>query len=130
MGVIGCGVVILLLGVAAVFFLLKAGDLFGWALSRFEIEITRSLPEDFPAEDRERLQAAFQDAAAAVQSGEFDPLALQRLQGKLRESLLDEDQSLTREQVMELIKILEEVAGRPPQEEPVEDEAPAPAVAA
>ena len=129
-GVIGCGVVILLLGAAAVLFLFKAGDLFAWALSRFEVEITKALPEDFPTADHERLQAAFAAAAAAVKSGDFDPLALQRLQGKLRESLLDEDQRLTREQVLELTRILEEVAGQPPGEVPDAEEAPAPALAA
>ena len=133
-GLIGCGVVILLLGAAAVLFLFKAGDLFAWAMTRFEVEITQALPEDCTEAERHRLQAAFESAAEAVRSGEFDPLALQRLQGKLRESLLDEDQSLTREQVLELTVTLEEVSGQEPDEEPsegpVEEQTPAPAIAA
>jgi hypothetical protein len=130
LGLIGCGVAILLLGVAAVVFLFKAGDLFGWALSQFEIEITRALPEDCTESERQRLREGFAGAAEAVRSGEFDPSALQSLQGKLRESLLDEDQTLTREQVLELTMVLEEVAGQTPEEIPVEEEAPSPAIAA
>jgi len=129
-GLIGCGVVILLLGVAAVVFLFKAGDLFGWALAEFETEIMRALPEDCTESERQRLSAAFASAADAVRSGEFDPRSLQSLQGKLRESLLDEDHVLTREQVLELTAILEEVAGESSEEEPIEEEAPAPTIAA
>lgn len=129
-GLIGCGVVVLLLGVASVVFLFKAGDLFAWAMTRFEVEITQALPDDCTESERRRLHDAFAHAADAVRSGEFDPLALQRLQGKLRESLLDDDQSLTRDQVLELTIILEEVAGVRPDEEPGEEEAPAASIAA
>lgn len=111
-GIIGCGVLILLLGVAAVVFLLKAGDLFAWAMTRFEAEIIAVLPEDLTDEERQRLHEAFASATAAVRSGEFDPLALQRLQGKLRDSILDESGTLSREEVLELIDLLEELSGR------------------
>ena len=124
-GLIGCGVVVLLLGVAAVVFLFKAGDLFGWALTQFETEITRSLPDDLADAERQRLREAFDKAADAVRSGEFDPGALQKLQGKLRDSLLDEDNALTREQVLELIVTLEEVAGGSSEEDPAEEGMPA-----
>jgi hypothetical protein len=127
---IGCGVVVLLLGVAAVVFLLKAGDLFGWALARFETEITRALPDELTDEERQRLHQAFQEAADAVRSGDFDPMALQRLQGTLRDSLLDQDQRLTPEQVYELIEVLEEVGGREPEAEPSSDDGAIAAVAA
>jgi hypothetical protein len=120
----------LLLGVAAVVFLLKAGDLFGWALARFETEISRALPDEMTQEERQRLHQAFQEAADAVRSGEFDPVALQRLQGTLRDSLLDQDQRLTLEQVYELIEVLEEVSGREPEAEPSSDDEAIAAVAA
>ena len=129
-GLIGCGVVILLLGAASLVFLFKAGDLFGWALSQFETEITRALPEDLTESERQRLREAFDGAAEAVRSGEFDPSALQSLQAKLRESLLDEDPTLTREQVLELTTVLEEVAGQRPEEVPTEEEAHSSAIAA
>lgn len=110
-GIIGCGALILLLGIGAVVFLLKAGDLFAWAMSRFETEIVNVLPEDLGEEDRQRLHLAFERATEAVRSGEFDPLALQRLQSKLRDSILQEGGELSREDVMQLIETLEEVAG-------------------
>lgn len=112
-GIIGCGVLILLLGAAAVVFLLKAGDLFAWAMTRFEAEIIAVLPEDFTEEERQRLQQAFANATEAVRSGEFDPLALQRLQGKLRDSILDESDRLSRDEVLELIDLLEKLSGTP-----------------
>ena len=110
-GIIGCGVLILLLGVAAVVFLLRAGDLFAWAMTRFEAEIVAVLPDDFTDEELQRLHVAFANATEAVRSGEFDPLALQRLQGKLRDSILDEGGRLSREEVLELIEMLEELSG-------------------
>jgi hypothetical protein len=129
-GLIGCGVITLLLGIGAVLFLLKAGDLFAWAMTQFEEQIVLALPEDCTESERQRLREAFENVGTAVRSGEFDPLALQRLQGKLRDSLLDEDQKLTREQVLELISILEEVAGQAPDEKPAEEESSASAIAA
>lgn len=129
-GVIGCGVLTLALGIAAVLFLLKAGDLFSWALSRFEEEIVRALPEDCTDAERQRLEKAFVAAAAAVRSGEFDPLALRRLQRKLADSILDEDQKLTREQLRELTVALEEVAGYEAEPEPSEEQEGAPSAIA
>ena len=129
-GVIGCGVLTLVLGVGAILFLLKASDLFSWAMSQFEEQIVQALPEDCTEEERRRLEEAFAGVAAAVESGEFDPMALRRLQQKLGEAILDEDQRLTREQVLELTILLEEVAGLGADEEPIEREtSPAPTAA-
>ena len=121
-GVIGCGVVTLLLGIAAIVFLLKAGDLFAWAMTQFEVEITKALPEDCTESDRRNLREAFASAGDAVRAGDFDPGALQSLQAKLRESLLDEDSLLTREQVLELTAILRQVAGEQVEDELQEEE--------
>lgn len=110
-GLIGCGVLTLLLGVAAVLFLLKAGDLFAWAMGKFESEIMRTLPDDFTEAERRRLQEAFAAASKAVQRGDADPLALQRLQEHLRKSVLVSDRTLTRSEALELVRVLEEVAG-------------------
>jgi hypothetical protein len=109
-GLIGCGLLTLLLGIGAIVFLLKAGDLFAWAMARFEAEISEALPEDLSEAERQRLHEAFAQATQAVRSGEFDPLALQRLQGRLRDSLLDSGGELTRDQVLGLIDLLEAVA--------------------
>lgn len=115
-GLLGCGLVILLLGLAAVLFLFKAGDLFAWAMTKFEAQVIQALPEDFSFEERQRLEEAFRAATETVRQGEADPLALQRLQERLRESVLDRDGKLTREEVLELITTLEEVAGVEPLE--------------
>jgi hypothetical protein len=124
--IIGCGLLILLLGAAAVVFLIKAGDLFAWAMTRFEAEIVGVLPDDFTDEERQRLHEAFAHATDAVRTGEFDPLALQRLQSKLRESVLDSGGRLSRQEVLELIDLLEGVGGAVQEPEP-ETEAGVPA---
>jgi hypothetical protein len=116
--IIGCGLLILLLGAAAVVFLIKAGDLFAWAMERFEVEIVGVLPDDFTDEERQRLHEAFTHATDAVRSGDFDPLALQRLQSKLRESILDSGGRLSRQEVLELIDLLEGVGGTVQEPEP------------
>jgi hypothetical protein len=115
---IGCGLLILLLGAAAVVFLIKAGDLFAWAMTRFEAEIVGVLPDDFTDEERQRLHEAFSHATDAVRTGEFDPLALQRLQSKLRESILNSGGRLSRQEVLELIDLLEGVGGAVQEPEP------------
>jgi len=117
-GLIGCGLVILLLGAGAVVFLFKAGDLFAWAMTKFEQQVIQALPEDFSIEERQRLEEAFRAATESVREGEADPFALQRLQERLRESVLEGGGKLTREDVLELITTLEEVAGAEPQETP------------
>jgi hypothetical protein len=83
--------------------------LFRWSLDQFEQQIERNLPEDLTAAELERLTAAFDEAAAAVEDGTADPAGLRRLQGRL----LDVARAgrLTRDQVLELIDALEGVAG-------------------
>lgn len=115
-GLIGCGLVLLLLGAAAIVFLVKAGDLFAWAMTKFEEQVIEALPEEFSSQERQRLERAFRAATEAVREGEADPSALQRLQERLRQSVLAGEGRLTREDVLELIKVLEEVAGSEPQE--------------
>ncbi len=108
---VGCGVFVVLLGVAAVVFVVKAKDFFGWAMERFEQEIVTALPDDVTAEERDRLSEAFARATDAVISGRADPWALQRLQSRLGETALKSDERLTRDEVLDLIRSLEEVGG-------------------
>lgn len=120
---LGCAVVVVLLGLLLLGALWKAKELmpalFRWSLDQFEQQISASLPEELSEAERERLAAAFDAAAAAVENGTADPAALQRLQGKL----LDVARAgrLTREKVLGLIEALEGVAGErspPPVAEP------------
>lgn len=115
---IGCGVLIVLLGIAAAVFVIKAKDLFGWAMARFEEEVVRMLPDDLTGEERQRLDAAFDAALAAWDAGEADPVALQRLQEELWHTVSRSDGKLTREQVVNLTRALERVAGMESPEEP------------
>jgi len=112
-GLIGCGVVTLLLGAAAIVFLLKAEDLFAWAMENFRTEILESLPHDLEEEQAVRLRVAFDDAIAAVKEGKADPRALRNMQEELRRSMWEAGETLTDEQVSSLIEALEQVgAGR------------------
>lgn len=113
---LGCGVLLFLLGAAAIIFLLKADDFVGWVFGSVEETIVERLPPDLPAEDRARLDRAFAAATARIQSGEADPQALRRLQGGLGRAVRGsgDDRPLTREEVADLTANLEEIAGTTP----------------
>ncbi len=120
---IGCGVLILLIGIAAVVIVNKAGDLFDWAMTRFEETIVQRLPDDVTEADRERLHDAFRSAVDAVQSEQADPEALQHAQLLLQRALTKEPGKLTRDDVLEIIEALEAVGGT---DTPLESEAAEP----
>lgn len=105
---IGCGVLLLLLGIAAIVFVTRAKDLLTWSMTRMKDEIVRKLPAEVTADDRARLDRAFDAAASKATRGEVDPAALQRLQ---RELLSVAQEPLTRERVLELTRSLEEIGG-------------------
>lgn len=123
---IGCGLVVVLLGLLLLGFLWKAPDLmpalFRWSLDQFEQQVSANLPPDLSEEERQRLADAFDAAASAVEDGSADAAGLQRLQGKLLETA--RAGRLTREQVLDLTEALESVAGDrapPPVREPPPD---------
>lgn len=93
-------------------FLIKADDLFDWAVQKFEAQIMERLPEETTPEIRARLAVAFDSARTAVREGKADPMALQRLQSSLRESALEVDDRLSEADVIELTEALELVAGQ------------------
>ena len=111
---IGCALVVVLLGLLLLGFLWKARDLmpalFRWSLDQFEQQVAANLPPDLPEADRQRLADAFDAAAASVEDGSADAAGLQRLQGKLLETA--RAGRLTREQVLDLTEALEAVAGQ------------------
>jgi hypothetical protein len=115
---IGCGILIVLLGLAAALFVIKAKDLFGWAMARFEEEVVQMLPDDLSAEEAERLDAAFDAALEAWDASEADPVALQRLQEELWQTVSRSTGKLSREDVNKLTRALERVAGIESPEEP------------
>lgn len=109
-GLIGCGVLTLLLGAAAIVFLLKAEDLFGWAMENFQTQIMQALPDDIDDDEAARLRHAFDAAVAAVKKGTVNPQALQQMQEELRNSMWKPGETLTQEQVSRLTEALEAVA--------------------
>lgn len=109
---VGCGVALLLVGVAAVVFLLQADDFVGWVFGSVEETLIERLPPDLPDAERERLEEAFADAVARLGSGEGDPEAMRRLQAELTAVVrASGDRPLTREEVAEITAVLEAVAG-------------------
>ncbi len=133
---LGCATVLVLLGVAAIFFLFKAKDVLIWAFGHMEAGVMEKLPEDLSNEEVMRLERAFEAATQAAVSGRADTLALQELQTELM-GLSTRIESLTREDVLSLIEVLERFGGidgeMPPEEAqppPLPPEAEAPALTA
>ena len=111
---IGCGALIVLLGIGSIVFLIKAKDLFGWMMGELEAQVEESLPANITAEERLELSLAFDAVVEAVQEDRANPMALQELQKMLRESLGEGPTRLSREEVRSLIAALDRVSGRSP----------------
>lgn len=107
---IGCGVLLVLLGIGTVLFVLNASKVATWLYTQLEEQVEAQLPEDLPEEDRQRLAAAFDDVRAAIQDGTVSPGKLQQAQGKMTE-MVQNAESLTAEDVRELAALLEAAAG-------------------
>lgn len=116
---IGCGALLVLLGIAAVILVAKRADLVGWLYQKLEAQIVAKLPEDVTSEERQRLGQAFDAAAEAIGSGTPDLAKADQLNSKLLE-LSQAGRKITREDVLELTRTLEAVAGKkPPSASPV-----------
>ena len=109
---IGCGVVILLLGMAAVALVFKADDFVAWAMHRLEAEIVHRLPDDCTDEERAQLHEAFDEAVNAILAGRVDPAAMQEFMGKVNRELARTSGPIRRDQVRELIRLLEDMGRR------------------
>ena len=115
---VGCGVFLLLLGVLAVAFLVKAPDFLHWWFGKLEAQILTQLPPDLPAVERDRLHNAFAAVDRAMKSGKLDPTGLQQVQTKLMEIAGKPNRRLTAQDVRELSTALERLAGKTPQPPP------------
>lgn len=132
---VGCGLLALLLGIAAVVFVVKAKDVLAYAMNQLRTEVVAHLPEDAPESERQRLESSFDVALARIRSGELEPAALQELQKKLTTAASSSaSRRLTREELTGLIVALEKFnqagkapATQEPQEAPGEAPATAPA---
>ena len=121
---LGCGAVLVLLGIAAVAFIVKAPDFLRWWFSKLEQQVMTQLPPDLPAVDRERLHQAFADLDHGMSSGKLDAAGLQQMQAKLVQLGSKPNRQLTRQDVIELTAALERLAGKTPPPYPAEPAKP------
>lgn len=120
---IGCGIVLVLLGISAIVLVIKAPKLVHWAFSQMGQEVLSTLPEDIPQEDRQRLERAFDAVAAAAAEGKIDPARMQAFSSKVQALARKPKDEITRQDVVELARELEEAAGvEPPGEREAEVE--------
>ena len=108
---LGCGVFVVLFGIAMMVFMFKADDVVVWLFNKLEAEVVKGLPDDLPPADRERLESAFSGFYSALERGEVQPSDVQRLQGKLMEMAPDIEGGLSHEQIEELTLVLERAGG-------------------
>src|SRR5262245_51172507 len=63
---IGCGALIVVVGICAIVFFMNAqrfaGKMLTWSFSKLEQQISANMAPDVPQEERERLHTAFRDA--------------------------------------------------------------------
>lgn len=108
--VIGCLLLLIVLGVGLIYGLMKVKSLLAWSIDKYRQQVVASLPEDLDAGERQRLEDAFAAAIAAIEAGELDPVALQKLQGFLAAPPAAGSR-MPRQRVLELIEVLEDLAG-------------------
>lgn len=108
---IGCGVLLVLLGIAAVVLVAKRAEFVGWMFQKLEAQILAKLPEDVTPGERQRLDQAFDAAATAIGAGTADQAKAEQLNSVLLE-LAQGGRQITREDVLKLTRALEEVAGK------------------
>jgi hypothetical protein len=109
---LGCGGLVVLLGIAAIVFLVKARDLLGWTIRQIETQVVTALPADVTAEERFRLERGFDAALERIGAGEVEPPALFALQRQLRRATERAGEgTLDREAVLDLLSALERVGG-------------------
>jgi hypothetical protein len=134
---IGCGVLLALLGVAAIVFVVKAKDLLAWTMGELRTQVTAALPAEVTVEERARLQRGFDAAMDKIRRGEVEMPALKALQRQLTNAAEKAPRGeLTHDDVLDLLSALERVGGLlepgaepgpvAPRSDPPESPAPAP----
>lgn len=115
---LGCGALLVLLGIAAVILVAKRAEFVGWMFQKLETQILAKLPEDVTPEERQRLDQAFDAAAESIGSGRADKAKADQLNTVLLE-LAQGGRRISRDDVLKLTRALEEVAGKaPPSDSP------------
>ena len=129
--VVGC-VIVVLAGAAAVlggiyYVGTHAVALFQWSLQQMENNLLVQLPKDVTPEEKANLQQAFADVRKAIQDNKVPQDRLQPLQFKIIE-ITRKGSSVTRQDIVDFTRSLEDVAGKPaaPAASPTPAPAPSP----
>jgi hypothetical protein len=110
---IGCGVLLVLIGIGAVIFAVKAPAIVAWMFNKLEADVVSRMPPDATPDERARLRTAFADAVASIRTGKADQTQLQKLQSEMMQiAQKPPGQTLTRDEVRELTEALEALAGK------------------
>ena len=106
--VIGCLVMLVVLAAGLILLVGQSPKLMRFLMRTMEEQVMAALPEDFEEAERQRLTAAFDGAVAALEEGRFDTTSMSNLQ-RLSALMPKKDQTLGREQVAEIVQLLEEL---------------------
>jgi len=114
---IGCGALVVLLGIAGIVFVAKAKDILAFAMRELHQQVTSALPAEVTAEERRRLDRGFEAALERIYAGQVETPALYALQRQLmRAAEKSQSKSLTHDDVLDLLSALERVGGLLPAE--------------
>ena len=107
--VIGCLVLLAVVAVSLVLLVSQSRRVMVFLMEQMRGDITAALPPDLPADERQRLDAAFDAAIRAVEEGRFDSTSVNRLQ-QLTGLMPKRGEVLDRQRVEE-IRLLFEAIG-------------------
>ena len=113
--VIGCIAIILIGGLAAlggfIYVARNATKVLQWSFAQMEKGVLAQLPKDVTPEEKERLRRAFAGVSQGIKDGSIPVEKLQPAQFKMME-IARKGSNLTRQDVLDLTRSLEEVAGK------------------
>jgi hypothetical protein len=114
---LGCGVLIVLLGIGAVIFLVKMPSIVQWWFQKLESTLEQRLPADATPAEKTHFHAAFESARHALASGTVDASRMQPFQSRLL-AVGSSEQRMTHAQLHDLTVALEGLAGKPAEAPP------------
>jgi len=114
---VGCGLLLVLLGLGAILFIVNAQGITAWWLRLLEKQVQTQLPPDATAQDRERLRAAFADVRRALETQKIDAAALQQVQTRVLQ-IAKKTGQVSRQDILDLTAALERLAGKSPPPQP------------
>ncbi|MEA2604317.1 MAG: hypothetical protein QOF89_5309 [Acidobacteriota bacterium] len=90
-----------------------AAALLQWSFQQMETGLMAQLPKDVTPQEKANLQQAFADVRQAVQEKKVGPERLQPIQWKMME-VARKGNSLTRQDILDLTRTLQEAVGKTP----------------